>query len=350
VTAPNVVLRLNRGERPEPLPVVVFKELQHTLANYATGVQQYPSYQAFYERLSQHTGFPTNQIVVGAGIEEFIRTLMFLCCDPGQKAAVLWPTCAMYDIYAAAFGVDLVRIKPRPGELFAVADILKQLPPTTRVLFLPNPGQPVETVFSLEELGFLAEQCQHFNIILAVDEAHHGFGADTAFPLVDAYENVLVMRTFSKFFGAASIRVGYVVGPPSLIKFIDAARPSGEIAGPSMAAATVLLDHHSFMVREARDIASTRDWLRHKISELGVRVWGSAGFSLLVEFRSRAEAETVATTLALRGVYVKSGFPLPVEKCIMLACGKLPMMQRFFTEFEGALRLAQAMEDDCVAR
>lgn len=335
----NVKLRLNRGELPEPM----FEPLITMVDDYGsprcTELQQYPSYSEFYDKLAGHLGVPKDRIVVGAGIEEFIRTIMFLCSDPVKEsqAAVLWPTCAMYDIYAQAFGVDLVRIKPAPGVQFGTTELLEQIDwrvVALRALFLPNPGQPVETYFMPYQIEYLAAWCQERDIILAVDEAHFGFGAQTALPLVDKFDNLLVMRTFSKFYGAAAIRVGYVVGQPKVIKPIEAARPSGEIAGPSMTIASVLLDHQEVLGERAVGVAKARDWLREELIKMGFRAWGKRGFSILIEFPTTIKAQSVAAKLAERGVLVKVGFPEPVDRCILLSCGQRAMLTEFLTHFK----------------
>lgn len=335
IVMPDIVtLRLNRGERPEPLTLPVQAAISNELAFKLSSLQQYPSYKEFYGQLSVHTEFDASSIVVGAGIEDFIRTLMFLCCDPGQKAAVLWPTCAMYDIYAEAFSVDLVRIKPTPGIEFLMSSFMNQLPSDVKLVFVPNPGQPVETYFTNDQLRALADYCLSIGAVLAIDEAHWGFGAESAFPLVADYENLLVMRTFSKFYGAASIRVGYAVGQKELISALHAVRPSGEIAGPSMAIASILLSHTSAFVKNARDVVEARDWLCKAIKRRGFDAWGKYGFSVLIELPSVTDVEAVAEGLKKYGVLVKSGFPPPVDRCIMLACGSMDIARRFLAHFE----------------
>jgi histidinol-phosphate/aromatic aminotransferase/cobyric acid decarboxylase-like protein len=325
-------MRLNRGERPEPLPSSIQKTIREQWDQ--STIQQYPSYQKFYEQLACHVGCPQDQLVVGAGIEEFIRTLMFLACDPGQRAAVLWPTCAMYEIYAKAFSVNLQRITPSVGRHFSFHELLSGLAYDIRILFLPNPGQPVETYFDLEALELIAQWCYDRRIILAVDEAHCGFGAATALPLVSRFENVLVLRTFSKFYGAASIRVGYAVGQPNLVKPLHAVRPSGEITGFSIAAASALITCYSQLEDDARETAAARDWLRDELNKMpGLQAYGRYGFSMLIEFPGPHWAKAVAAALARRGVYVKSGFPPPVESCLLVACGAMKLVQEFYKEF-----------------
>lgn len=335
ITAKNTRLRLNRGERPEALSEEFRRHIRARLR--LTELHQYPSYPAFYDKLARWLDVHVESIVVGAGIEEFIRTLMFLSCDPGEKAAVVWPSCAMYDIYAAAFGVDLVQIKAVPGDYFGMADLINQIPEDTRIVFLPNPGQPVETYFPLKMLPFLLDYCREIDAVLAIDEAHYGFGAETALPLIGMSDNLVVLRTFSKFMSAASIRVGFAVGDQPVIRALDAVRPSGEVTGLSMQVASMLIDNESSLKESALKIAEARDWLRDKINRdyPGLKAYGAYGFSVLIEFPDIQAALSTRDGLAAQGIYVKGGFPPPVEKCLLVACGTRPVME----QFEEALRM-----------
>lgn len=332
VTADNVRLRFNRGERPIPHP----PELVEAMRLAETDVRQYPSYPAFYERLAAFAGVPVARLTVGAGIEEFIRTLTFLCCDPGQRLSVLWPTCAMYEIYAKAFGVGLLKIVTDPDRQINLGDVMIHAGGEVPITFLPNPGQPVETCFSVSELRQVARSCANYGTVLAIDEAHHGFGAPTALPLVDEFENVVVLRTFSKAMGAAGIRAGYAVAQEKLTKALHAVRPSGEITGPSMAVATMLMDRFDDCVAPA--IAATiegRDWARAAINGIpGMKASGRYGFSLLIDCGEQERATDIGNRLASQGIYVKANFEPPVHRHMLAACGSKAMMQ----EFVSALR------------
>lgn len=331
VTPNNMSMRLNRGEQPEPLPL----ELQRAMRELAPvhEFQQYPDYGPFYELLSQKTGYPKEQIVVGAGIEEFIRTLPMICCEPGGSMAVTWPTCAMYEIYAKAWDLRLIKIPTWPDTYTTlVPDVLGALRPTTKLLMLPNPGQPVETYFSPADVEYIVKSCAPLGILVAIDEAHYGFGAESSIELVRHHENLVVLRTFSKLFGAASLRVGFAVASPMMAKALHAVRPSGEISGPSLHAATVLLNNAPTVARRVRDICEGRDWLRDKINrtELGLKAFGQFGFSLLVECDNKGYKDSILTQLAGRGIYVKGNFEAPLDKHFLLACGTLPLMKNFY--------------------
>lgn len=324
--------RLHRGERVEPWPPALWDAVWD---GWQPGlIERYSSFPAFIDKLARFIGQPAERIVIGAGIEEFIRTLTFLCCDPGDKVASTWPSCAMYDLYPRIFGAKQVRVTtPLDGAWNADA-ICAQLYLDTKLFFLVNPSQPVDVCLSLDELRKVARHCRTLGILLAIDEAYHGFGAPTALPLVDEFDNVLVMRTFSKAFGAASIRVGYVVGQPSVIKPIDGARPSGEIAGPSMHIASVLLDHYDDIVRPGiTRVIAGRDWLRETLRADGFKVCGSWSNFVLIDLRDEETAKGVSALLRREGIFVRDNNPASFARTLMVTCGSVDLMQRFHSAF-----------------
>jgi len=333
----NTRMRLNRLERPQPWE----EELQRRIVELyrADQIQQYPNYQPFYEQLAAFAGCETDEIVVGAGIEEFIRNLFMLCIEPGDKVAYLWPTCAMFDVYARVFQADSVRIvtdlRPPIGAVVA-NDLIKKLPPDLRLLILAHPGQPVENMFSRRDIMHIADACRDRDAVLALDEAYYGFGSHTEINRPRYHSNVVVLRTFSKAFGAASIRLGYAIGKGEIIHALNAVRQSGEVSAFSMHAASVLMKHHESHVKPAiRDICDGRDWLRAMVQEeLGLKAWGYHANHVLIEMPNAAE---VAGRLADKGVLVKAGFPAPIDSHMLVTCGNRELMTTFCAELMAAL-------------
>jgi histidinol-phosphate/aromatic aminotransferase/cobyric acid decarboxylase-like protein len=330
----NTRMRLNRLERPQPWEDELQRRIVETFR--PDQIQQYPNYQPFYERLAEFAGCGTDELVVGAGIEEFIRNLFMLCIEPGDKVAYLWPTCAMFDVYARVFQAEPVRIVTDPRKTFNGFDLALSLPEDLKLLILTQPGQPVDAMLQPHDIRKLADLCKERGAVLALDEAYHGFGAltDVSRPRYD--DHVVSLRTFSKAFGAASIRLGYATGNGRIIHALNAVRQSGEVSAFSMHAATVLMDHHESHVKPAiRDICDGRDWLRNMVQEeLGLRAWGHHANHVLIEMSNAAE---VAKRLAGKGVLVKAGFPAPIDSHMLVTCGDRDLMTTFCAELMAAL-------------
>lgn len=308
--------RLHRLEKPQHWGERLWSEVAVALAG--VPFEQYPSYPEFYTQLANHFDVDPASLVVGAGIEDFIRSLMML--HRGRRVAVMWPTCAMFEIYARAFNVALVPLDVRESET--------DLPLDVAAVILINPSQPFDTHLPYDTMRQVADYLQGHGIMLVIDEAYHGFGAQTALGLQNEFDNVLIMRTFSKAYGAAGIRVGWAVGSPSIVQAMHAVRPSGEISAHSMAVASVLMRLHQPHVEDSiEEITEGRDYLRGWCEMTGLQVRGS--WANFVTMWFGPYAERVVGDLRARGVFVRHVEP----DHIMVTCGSVPLMKQFIKEF-----------------
>lgn len=323
----NVRMRLNRLERPEPWPDDLLRMIE---AGAALRLQQYPSYPEFYDRLSRFFQVPVDQIVVGAGIEEFIRSLFMLCIKPGDKVAFLWPTCAMFEIYARVFGAEVVRIVTDPDADLKSEQLIAKLPGDLKLLILANPGQPVDCFYGYGAVHDIARACEKRGAVLAVDEAYNGFGAPTVSAEVGHHPNMVVLRTFSKAFGAASIRLGFAVAGPVLHRALDAVRQSGEVSTFSMRVATLLMDlFDPFVATGISEVIAGRDLVRTAATALGMRARGRWANHVLIELPNAA---AVSRRLRERGVLVRAEMPEPLDRHLLVTCGSPALMSDFVYE------------------
>lgn len=329
-------MRLQRLEKPENWSSALLEKIYSTIPD--TLLQRYPDSGPFYAKLSKFVGVPEENIVVTSGIDEPIKSLITLCCAPGDTISVTWPGYAMYDVYARMFGVDLMPIIYDPYKFMTPDELIEKIPATTKILFLPNPSQPVENCFDLDQLRDIAGHCQQRDILFAVDEAYYFFGAPTAISLIQEYDNLLVMRTFSKAFGAASLRLGYVIGAQRAVAPLSAFRLAHEANALSLHAGSVLLDNFETFVRDHIDgVRGGRDYLRDAIAkECGLKTWGQYSNCVLVDLGTRDRMSHVAEDLKKRGIYIKAGFPAPMDNYLLITCGSKKLMMSFFDHFHAA--------------
>jgi histidinol-phosphate/aromatic aminotransferase/cobyric acid decarboxylase-like protein len=318
-------LRLQRLERPEAWPDELWPR--------ADKINLYPNYPPLIKRLSVFCGVPPEQIVLGLGIEDFIRTLVFLCCEPGDGFAFTWPTCAMFEIYGKVFQTRTYKIIAHP-QVFPPASHIASYASEVKLILLPNPGQPVESCYGLNDLRTIASACRQCDTVFAVDEAYFGFGGPSALPLIDEFDNVVVLRTFSKAFGGAGLRVGYAMGQPKVIRPLNAIRLSGEITGPSIRAASRLLANWADVVEPGiREVMAGRDWLRERLIEDGFKASGQLANHVLLELQSVGEMRRIVDGLLSLGVHVKGNYPAPLDKHVLITAGSPALMRTFYERF-----------------
>lgn len=334
---PDHFLRLHRKEFAEPHTPQLLAKIYHAL-QVDSSFHFYPDYQPFHDKVAEFTGVPPDQIVLGTGIEGLIRDLVMLTCDKGQDFAYLDPCCAMFGLYARIFGAHPIRLQFTPGKPQLIFDMSPVIGQNSRLVLLPNPGQPVETLFGLERMYELAEICRRRQCTLAIDEAYFGFGAPTCLPLVEAFENVVILRTMSKAMGGAALRVGWAIGKGPIVRALNGCRESGEVAGPSMTIASVMIDNwQSDILPGIRDVCEGRDWLRNQLTELGYQAYGQVSNHVLVDMETKVNAEAVVARLEQLECRVKGGFGPPIEQYVMVTCGSRQLMAEFLERFREAV-------------
>ena len=138
-----------------------------------------------------------------------INTLYEIMTDPGDHVGVSGPTYAMYYVYSNLYQTKLTEIQYSPETLKLDWQQLNDFIDSKPVLlFLPNPNQPVEDALSKDQIAEIAERTKKNKTLFVVDEAYFMFGCESAMDLIDEFENLVVLRTFSKGFGVPSIRLG----------------------------------------------------------------------------------------------------------------------------------------------
>lgn len=324
------VMRLNRNEKPDSWPMDLLNRIFSSVPEDL--LQRYPDPEPVYTKLANFLGVAKEWLLLTSGVDEAIRTIITLSCEPGDTFAVTWPGYAMYDVYARMYSCRLAPIVYMPDRFTTAGELCSTLPSETKVLFLPNPSQPVENCFPLDDLAEIAGCCRHRNILLAVDEAYCFFGAPTAIPLIKRFDNLLVMRSFSKAFGAASLRLGYVVGSRSALAPLSAFRLAHEANGLSLHAASVLLDCFDSHVKPSiESICQGRDFLRCEANGHGLPAWGQFGNHVLIDLITNGRAALTAQRLEAKGILVKRGFAEPLDHHIQVTCGPPEMMKSFLT-------------------
>ena len=302
------MMLLQRNEKPDNWP----KDLQDRIFGTIPDdlLQRYPDPTEVYAKLAGFLGIPEKNLLLTSGIEEAIRVILTLACEPGDTFAVPWPTYAMYRVNGNILNLNLAPITYTPEHFTTPTELCSGLPRDTKVLFLPNPSQPVENCFDIDGLREIATYCRNNNIVFAVDEAYQFFGGPSAIPLIAEFENVLVMRSFSKAFGSASLRFGYLIGSDQAIKSIDACRLGYESNSLCLHAASVLLDCFESHVQPSIDsICEGRDYLRTQAIEHGMQAWGSVSNSVLIDLGSKERMMRAGKGLESKDIYVKWALP-----------------------------------------
>jgi histidinol-phosphate aminotransferase len=303
-------VKLASNENPVgPSPKAV-AAMQHAL----TGVHRYPDGGCFYLRgaLASRFGLSAEGIVVGNGSNELIELAVRTFLRPGEEAVMANQAFAIYQLVVQAHGgySKQVPLRDYTHDLAAIAEAVS---PSTRMVFLANPNNPTGTIFFRAEWEkFLSAVPE--SVIIVMDEAYAEFVDDPRYPdsLVALRQGraIIVLRTFSKIYGLAGLRVGYGLTLPELVDMMDRVRAPFNVNSLSQVAALAALDDDEHVETTRRINRASMEFLLDGLGRMGIEVVPSWANFLMVRV---GDGRRVYEALLREGVIVRPmgfyGFP-----------------------------------------
>lgn len=203
------------------------------------------------ERLAQKHGLKAEQFIFGAGSNEIITFIAQVFLNPGDESVYATPSFTWYDTAVLSTGATPVTIplKDHRHDLQAMKDAITD---KTKIVWICNPNNPTGTIVTAaEQEAFI--QAVPSNVVIVLDEAYYEFaqGGDypESQPLLDKYPNLIILRTFSKAYGLASLRVGYGMASCEMISYLNRIRPPFNVNTLAQMAAIAALDDQQFVLK-----------------------------------------------------------------------------------------------------
>ena len=277
-------------------------------------VQRYPDRHATATRrlLAERHGLEPDQIVLGNGAADLLHSAALALLSEGDELVMPWPSYPLYPLLAAHAGATPISADE--------SDIAAAVTPRTRVLVLCNPNDPTGTYYRSEELRELLSALPE-QVFVLLDEALIHFQdveeMDACLRLVDDFERLLVVRTFSKIYGLSGLRAGYAVGSDA--RLLAASAPVLGVNALTQAAVEhALRNGDAEIERRRHSVARERQVLTEQLRELGVDVSDSQANFLWIRVRELS-GDQLANGLREQGVIVAPGGPLGEDNHIRAA-------------------------------
>lgn len=276
----------------------------------------YPSGDSYFlrEALAGRHGKDRDRFLVGNGSTEIITAVIKALCGPGDAIVAADKTFAVYEWVGKFSGVE-TRLVPLRGPDLLPDDVLAAVNDRTRIVFLCNPNNPTGSWWDREALErFLVRLGGRAFVVL--DEAYCEFMDDPAFPdgmeVMERHDNVLVFRTFSKMYGLAALRVGYLCGSLAAVDVIRRTHLAYSVNTPGQFAAAAALEGDAGHIRDTRAmVAAARTFLEETFAGLGLECYSRSGNYLMV--RVPVSDTLLYRRLMREGVMIRTmtGFRFP---------------------------------------
>lgn len=264
-----------------------------------------PDFRALRMAIAEVHGLQPDTILCGAGSMELIAAIALTYLGPGRSALMPEHGYRFFHTAAKIAGAE-VDLAPERGLTVDTGALLRALTPATRVVFVANPGNPTGTVLPADDLRHLRAALPG-EVLLVIDEAYGEFAPAEAghlFDLVDMGATV-ILRTFSKAYGLAGLRVGWGCFPPAVATVVRRVLNPNNVSGPSLAAAAAAMRDQPWMLRTRDEVAARRDRIAALLRGRGIPVPASSTNFLLLPFADAAVATAVDARLRAAGIVLR---------------------------------------------
>ena len=310
-SAPGVakVFKLSSNETPlgpSPKAIEAYNQVGKHLEDYPDGGAT-----ELREAIGRTFGLDPARIVCGAGSDDLLNLLARAYLQDGDEAIHTTHGFLVYPIATLGAGATPV-VAPETEHTADVDAILARVTPRTKIVFLANPNNPTGTYIPFDEVKRLQAGLPKY-VLLVIDSAYAEYvrrnDYESGIELVATSENVVMTRTFSKIYGLAALRLGWLYGPAHVVDAVNSIRGPFNVNAPSIAAGVAALGDTAHLERSREHNEKWLAWLTDEIRKIGLKVTPSVGNFILIHFpdtkgKSAKDADALLTSrgLILRAV------------------------------------------------
>lgn len=324
------IIKLDANENPYGVAPEVLEELGK--AKYLS-IYPDPAQKAVRQSIADYVGCTAENIVAGAGADELIDLICRLVLNPGDKVLTFSPTFSYYKHVVELNGGKLVDVE-RDADYSINADGLSGIDlEGIKVVLLCSPNNPPGNMLEEEVLNFFLAK----DMLVVVDEAYYEFSRSTYAGRIKKHNNLIVLRTFSKCFGLAGLRVGYGIMSTVLQEAIMKIKPPYSVNMAAEVALRVCMEKKAIFASQVDTMIATRDWVIEELKKCyDLEVYPSHSNFILMRIKT-ASASELRDAMEQKGILLRYFNTPQLQNHLRVSVGTKEQMDRFLSEFLGLL-------------
>lgn len=287
--------------------------------------------------LAASLGVNKDQIIFGCGSDEIIALITRAFLDRGDETIMADQTFSVYKSNADIEDAVSIEVPLVDGKHDLDA-MLAAITDKTKIMWICNPNNPTGTIVSEEEFVRFIDAVPA-SVMVVLDEAYYEYVMDSSYPesmkLLERYNNLVILRTFSKIYGLASLRIGYGIGQAETIKYINQVREPFNTGRPAQAAAKAALRDQDFVEKCRQNNAEGIRYFQQEFDRMGLQYFPAHGNFVMVDVRT--SGKDVFQSLLSKGIIVRPGFSR-YPSYIRVSVGTPEQNQAFIGVLEQVLR------------
>ena len=323
-------LRLDMNENPCGLPRdfinTVLKELD------AGSVSAYPQYDGLIKAIARHNKVPAENIILANGSDAAIKYIFDAYVSAKDKVLLTDPTFAMYPVYCSMFNAEALTVKYNADLSFPFEAFMRALDRGVKLAVIINPNNPCGSVLGREKILQIIKKAKDNDILVLVDEAYFYYYQDSVIQEVKDYDNLIVLRTFSKLCGMAALRLGYAVVSSGIIDGLIKVKPTFDVNAVAVLFAERLLENPSIITRMVKQADEGKIYLSEILRNEGIEYCASRANFVLIKCAGRVGR--IIEDLEKNRILVAGPFRQDFLKdYIRVTVGDKPTMKKFCKSF-----------------
>ena len=318
-------LRLDKNENVLGLSDELFQEIVAGIT--PEMISAYPEVEAFYQELAQSLGVSPENLMLSSGSDPAIKAFFEVFVSPGDEVVLLQPTYAMYGVYAQMFEAAQRQVPFGPDLSLDLDRLIGSVAEKTRLVAIANPNAPTGTILEEPVLLEIIAKAGRFGAAVLIDEAYHPFYSKTMLSHIREHDNLAVIRTMSKAFGLAGLRLGYAVAQPALIELLMKVRPMYEVNALAAHFGRHLLAHPEVIEDYVAQVEAGKARLLKDLAVLGLESHPTWANFILIKMEKAELRREARLRFAEAGILVAGELAPPLEGCLRLTLGPPPQMR-----------------------
>ena len=257
-------LRLDKNEKVNNFSKKIFQKIKLN----SFDLTAYPEVGTVYKLLSKNLKISVNQLILTPGSDFGLRICFDYFCKNQGKFICLEPTFGMVDVYSKIHNLKKIKIGYDKNLKLDLSKLKRNLSKNISLIIIANPNSPTGTIIQKKDIIEIIEKASDYSIPVIIDEAYFGFYKYTFINEIKKFNNLIILRTFSKSFGLAGLRAGYLVSNRKIIKQLAKFKPMYEINSIACKTLEIFLKNKNFEEQLINQVLTGKKFFQKELSKL----------------------------------------------------------------------------------
>tara|TARA_B100000963_G_scaffold250225_1_gene219204 strand:+ start:4285 stop:5364 length:1080 start_codon:yes stop_codon:yes gene_type:complete len=287
---------MERNERVDDFSKKLMSNIKKELTSF--DLRTYPDTDKIYKEVASWQQIKPEQLILHEGADGGLLRVFEVFITGKDKVITCEPSFAMYPVYCQMFGAIYHPLKLKVENYDYFNDLktkIKKIKP--KLIALANPNQPIEVILNLKQISEICEMARKYNSLVIIDEAYYHFNNITAKKLINKFDNLIVVRTFSKAFGLAGMRVGYTMANKKIIGYMMSIKPIYEINAFNIKLIRLFLKNINEMKNYTKAVKKGTLRLKNYLAKHGIKMYGKYSNTVLFRLKDYPKVKRVTKFL-----------------------------------------------------